>query len=414
MNSADIVNEALRTDGELYTTTTMIDDTDNVDTEIRMEPESDQYQHFKSPEDVQEELERDISTHENTNNVFNTRDNTNSDLIINTYMRSGSSFLGSIFTSRPDMFYVYEPLWLVHKFNFFMGEDLLCSSHKNVCSLQGRAAVENKVEGNATVAESRKYLASLLNCTFYEPKKFLGDLFRFKEEFSYLRHGWNFCQGELWKTYRNCSKEPGATFNECLNRMKPICRNSKNRVLKVLRSTLDNHEVLLKELPNLKVVQLFRDPRGILSSRLSTPFYRNKLKTDESIEEDMTIQCRRMVYDIQVSEVFRHKYPDRFRVVQYEDFDDLEHKAELLYEFMKLETTDESRQRLKKLITPEGARSGFHPYNYRTKLPWKLERLIFKYCEPVYKALGYPIFKTEKEYMNTSDALMLKRLPYSL
>mgnify|MGYP000166837795 CR=1 FL=1 len=368
----------------------------------------------KESQYIHEEIKSDVVTTGNTNTLSNTRSDISSDLIINTYMRSGSSFLGSIFSSRPDIFYVYEPLWLVQRFAFFMGEDLVCSSLKSVCSIQGRVAVKSKVASNTTVAEARKYLASLLNCTFYEPKTFLGDLFRFKEEFSYLRYGWNFCQGELWKTYWNCSKEPGATFNECLNRMKPICRNAKKHVLKVLRSTLDNHEELLKGLPNLKVIQLFRDPRGILSSRLSTSFYMNKLKTDESIVEAMKIQCRRMVYDIQVSEVFRHKYPDRFRVVQYEDFDDLEHKAELLYEFMKLETTDESRQRLKKLITPEGARSGFHPYNYRTKLPWKLERLIFKYCEPVYKALGYPIFKTEKEYMNTSDALMLKRLPYSL
>lgn len=335
-----------------------------------------------------------------------------SDLIINTYMRSGSTFLGSVFSIRPDTFYVFEPLWKMQKMAFFSGNNELCSYYKNKCSPEGQAAVENDVGENATINEARKFLKSLLDCSFYQPRRYLPDKALFPEEFQQLQHSWRFWRGKTWTAYRDCAKA-NKTYDQCLDLIKPVCRSCKHHVLKVLRLTLDNYEPLLNEMTNLKVIQLFRDPRGILNSHLTTGFYKKKVNTVDKIKQDMKTHCKRILYDIDVAKAFQVKYPDRFRVVQYEDFFDLEKKASALYDFMGMDKANVTKE-LNNLIKPQDSRSGFHPYSYRTKLPWHLERLILKDCRQVYLELGYPIFDTEEDYKNKPEKEVIKRLPYAL
>lgn len=339
----------------------------------------------------------------------------NNNVIINTYMRSGSTFLGNVFSIRNDVFYIFEPLWQIQKFAYFQGENQLCHYYKDVCKAENWAELQSNNGRETKVSEARTYLNSLLNCDFYQPTVFLPDPVRFPKEFPNLNHGWNFCKGPAWESYRQCAERADAKFQDCLMTMKPVCGQAKHRVLKVLRSTLDNFEPMLDKMPNLKVLQLFRDPRGILNSHLTTNFYWKKVQTVEEITDDMKVHCRRILYDISVAKRFLTRFPDQFRVVQYEDFFDLERKAKALYDFAEMELTDEIRQDLnKKLIMPQGARAGFHPYSYTTKLPWKYERLIFKYCKQVYIELGYPIFNSEHQYMKFSEKETFEPLPYSL
>ena len=49
-----------------------------------------------------------------------------SDVIINTYMRAGSSFLGKMLGFRDDTFYVYEPLWMFHRYGYYHGMREVC------------------------------------------------------------------------------------------------------------------------------------------------------------------------------------------------------------------------------------------------------------------------------------------------
>jgi len=48
------------------------------------------------------------------------------DVLINSYMRSGSSFTGQLLAFRPDTFYWYEPLWNFHSGVYYWGPHKVC------------------------------------------------------------------------------------------------------------------------------------------------------------------------------------------------------------------------------------------------------------------------------------------------
>ena len=56
-----------------------------------------------------------------------------SDVIINTYMRAGSSFVGKMLGFRKDTFYVYEPLWVFHRYGYYRGKEEVCWTFSPFC-----------------------------------------------------------------------------------------------------------------------------------------------------------------------------------------------------------------------------------------------------------------------------------------
>lgn len=48
------------------------------------------------------------------------------DILVNSYMRSGSSFTGQLLAFRPGTFYWYEPLWQFHSGVYYWGPDKIC------------------------------------------------------------------------------------------------------------------------------------------------------------------------------------------------------------------------------------------------------------------------------------------------
>ena len=336
----------------------------------------------------------------------------NYNLIINTYMRSGSTFLGKIFSIRTDTFYVFEPLWNGQTFAFYWGPRDVCHYSANKCAKQGSDAVRKGVGSSVTWEASKDFLQSILDCTFKDHMAFLPDPRHFPHEFPNQKHSWVFGKGSLWDPYIQCAGNPQSTYNQCFSLMYPVCQYARHKVMKVLRSTLDNLEAMLKSNENLKVIQLFRDPRGIVNSHLHTGFYQTKVQTTSQLKNDIKTLCARMEYDIKSAVRLRRLFPDRFKIVQYETFGDLFSSARALYNFMELEITREIEHSLGKLIRAENSTKGFHPYNYRTSLPWYTERIANKYCTNVFNSLGYPIFRNEISYRNLDE--VPNGLPYTL
>ena len=331
------------------------------------------------------------------------------DVIINSYMRSGSSFLGQLLGYRSDTFYVYEPLWNIQKLAFYYGDGHICHYFNSECYEIERNRLQVR---ETSMTEAITYLNSLLDCSFYKPREFLPDMMRFPVEFKHITQSWNFCKADSWDVYKKCAAAE-SSFDFCIETIKPVCSRYKHRVLKIIRSTLDNYEQMLEKRSNLKVIQLFRDPRGLLNSQLNTKFLMNKLTGDATVEAEMRVHCVRMQYDITVSERFLAKYPDRFRVAQYEDFADIVGKGQSLYRFTGMVFNDDIKAMLiKTQIKPGESRNGFHPYEYTRTLPWRLERLIYPHCKDVYEALGYPIFQNEQDYINYKAAGTYSQLKY--
>lgn len=67
------------------------------------------------------------------------------------------------------------------------------------------------------------------------------------------------------------------------------------------------------EMPNLKILALFRDPRGMLSSRAATFFKKKKLYGDE---EEV---CQQYGNNLKDALELSTNYPDKVKVIRYED-----------------------------------------------------------------------------------------------
>ena len=118
-------------------------------------------------------------------------------------------------------------------------------------------------------------------------------------------------------SYRQCIQGIQARFVPCLDDLKRACLLKKVKGAKILRSHLDFTEELMKDFPNLKVVHLLRDPRAILNSRRKSDL---QVAYKSSIIEEAKYLCQNMLHDMQLYKQLKHKYPDIYLQIRYEDF----------------------------------------------------------------------------------------------
>lgn len=238
--------------------------------------------------------------------------------------------------------------------------------------------------------------------------------------------------GSIWDTFTSCRTEANGTTAECLARMETICRQSKHRVTKVVRLTVDNLETVLERVPTLKAIHLLRDPRAIINSRITTNWYTlHEAQYDGGAElsreaEDL---CRRMSYDLDASVALKKKFSDRFSLVMFEDLNtDLEKKSYILYNYLGISTTDlqEKLKNMTAILKDEHtvtSTSGNFTNWWRNTLSFMSIQVVQDKCKDVFHRLGYRIFQNPEEVLNPSisaytfpDTLLLeniKRTDYS-
>jgi hypothetical protein len=77
--------------------------------------------------------------------------------------------------------------------------------------------------------------------------------------------------------------------------------------------------MLLDVLPNLKVVHLVRDPRGVVVSRMKHPSFRGHA-SNNSVTKEAEFFCRDVERDLRLRKQLEVKYPGRILEVIYEKF----------------------------------------------------------------------------------------------
>ncbi|XP_066518906.1 carbohydrate sulfotransferase 7 [Hoplias malabaricus] len=180
---------------------------------------------------------------------------TRSDEKIHVYVhatwRTGSSFLGELFNQHPDVFYLYEPMWNMWQ-ALYPGD---------AASLQGAV---------------RDMMSSLFRCDFSVLRLYAGD----GNVSTASVFGWKtnkvICSRPLCAAYRKRSVglvQPdvcGRCAPRDLAELERECRSYRAVVIKDVR-VLDARVLapLVRDPTlNLRVVQLFRDPRAVHNSRL--------------------------------------------------------------------------------------------------------------------------------------------------
>ncbi|XP_045201855.2 carbohydrate sulfotransferase 1-like [Mercenaria mercenaria] len=198
--------------------------------------------------------------------------------------------------------------------------------------------------------------------------------------------------------------------------MENICKTSKHRATKTVRLTLDNVETILRNNQAVKAIHLFRDPRAIMNSRLTTKWFdvKESLYNDyKLLEADATDLCNRIIHDLRAGIRLKQKYPKRFAFVMFEDLlENQKLKSEILFRFYGLE-----RNNYNDLDRPFLVPEEVHVFKNRKSINkeyenyanwWRLELsvkamvVIDRACINAVDFLGYKRFYTEDDLRNVS------------
>ena len=212
------------------------------------------------------------------------------------------------------------------------------------------------------------------------------------------------------KSTANCSQCDFDAKKRCYTKFIERCSTSKHKVTKVLRMDTANVKYLLRRHKKLKLIQLFRDPRGVLNSRVKTnAYYPNRF----TLLEDAERLCNQMEKDIVSAENLRKFFPERVKIVQYEDFDDPIKLGTKLYSFLNMELTESAKS---VLISPSKKKTqdGFHPDSFRFYFNWTTITSIDRICEKVYLLLGLRPFKNEGELHDDTISIVSASLRFPL
>ena len=218
-------------------------------------------------------------------------------ILLVTYFRSGSTFLGDLLQSTPRTFYSYEPL------GFKEDKHLRFSTKSPI--------------------EAFDVLSKLFSCSFTELALYVK-FWRIQPRRAQIKMN-NFLKSSCQRQKQLCYTP--SFINE-------ICANASMRLIKVVRLHMrqvkefiarENNMARIKVysqsvnsslIPNgLKVVLLVRDPRGILNSRWD-PSIRWWCKGGCG---NPSVLCHEMEQDVKEFHQLHSQDPDRFTLIRYED-----------------------------------------------------------------------------------------------
>ena len=336
-----------------------------------------------------------------------------SDLIFSAYMRSGSTIIGKLFGNRFDTFYFFEPLWKVAKFHFYKGKESLCHYYNPNCVNVTKEAKKDVKQLN----ESLEYLQSIFDCTFHNYADYLVD--KNFEEFEDEIHDWSFHKGYRWGEFKGCRQNKSQKFEACLHAVEAGCRSAEHRVIKLLRMTVDNLEILLQRNKNLKIIHLFRDPRGIFNSHLKTGWFVSgkDINDPNLVQKDAGVMCERMMIDLKAGRNLQEKYPDRMKFIQYEDLGSiLKDKVHVLNEFVGMKYEIKQGVMIRKFFDSNrhSDKKGFHPYSYRNILSWEIVKVVDSVCAELLEQLGYTVYNSETHLRNLLQPAAVDPLPFAV
>ncbi|KAL7640871.1 UNVERIFIED_CONTAM: hypothetical protein RMT77_008008 [Armadillidium vulgare] len=302
-------------------------------------------------------------------------------VLIVTFWRSGSTWLGEMLSRTPNSFYLFEPVQMLStNIHFDIGY-------------------------NISSTEAVDVIRQMFLCSI-------------KKEFVNFSKIW-----PLVYANKYCSDKTCLNYKSISNH----CLTADYRIIKTVRMRMEKVEELFTypTFSNLKVIFLVRDPRGTANSfsHLKKDF-KGRFWT-LGVEEI----CPRILSNVNVFTQLSVKFPDRLFFVRYEDLalNPFEKSVEMwnfLHSSKKWKTQppqqwlsfiQESIKTKKKSLNNikdrlhVTKRSTQEWQSWRTNISEKLLTRVQEYCRPLIKTLGYKIFNSFEEARNISyDVLSMR------
>ncbi|XP_023237774.1 carbohydrate sulfotransferase 5-like isoform X2 [Centruroides sculpturatus] len=303
-----------------------------------------------------------ISKLQQNSSVF-VKDNVTRILLI-TFLRGGSSFLGDLIQQNPKTFYFFEPL-------HFWG-------------------LRRKFDSYET-SEVFNTLSHLFRCQFNETIEYN----RYMSKRPFMFHANKYLMS-------NCKN---SVLCRDIKYHYKICSQSQSILMKVARLNLKDALVFLKQNSDLdiKLVYLSRDPRAILNSRKPVVWCRNVTCNTPFF------LCNEMRSDLGALNTFNMF----FHWIRYEDLSlDPENMARNLYKWLSIPFTSEAArfvqthtnsQSKRKIFSSTYRNSLIAPFQWIHHLSFKEIDRIQKECGDVMYKLGYKMIDNSTYYIYNSQ-----------
>ena len=338
--------------------------------------------------DKTEEEPTDIISNEFVKNMEN---KVRQKLVLLTYMRSGSTFTGDLLENHDRTFYVYEPLWRLEK-KYTSGDPLTFLEKGNVTLNNGSSVFD-------VTSKASSYVRAMLSCDFANV-----DVDTLTEDMTFHAKHLD------TRAYRECTgrarSNPAAKVRKCIKFLYLSCLQSQVTAVKVVRYSMEQAAQLLQSDPDVKVVHLVRDPRGMINSLVRAGFggitWRN-------VEEVSKFQCGKISRDIVTSLELRARFPNRILTLRYEDIaENPAPSVQKMYEFVGLELTDAGRAFIRNKTQSSGEEcmwcterrnSSSTAYRWRSEVSFDRMQVIDRNCAEVYAMMGFRAYDTQDDVM---------------
>ncbi|NXM64869.1 CHST3 sulfotransferase, partial [Illadopsis cleaveri] len=331
--------------------------------------------------------------------------------------RTGSSFVGEFFNQQSSIFYLFEPLWHVEKTVYF---------------LPGGASMVGLAYRDA--------LKQLFLCNLYILENFISPVpedhlmpFLFRRSSSQSLCEEPVCTPSTKKAFEkySCKNRRCGPLNITL--AAEACQRKQHVVLKTVRlRQLDVLQPLVEDPRlDLRIIQLVRDPRAILASRMvAFPGKYETLKkwTSEGeapLHKDEVQRLRNNCESVRVSAELALRRPGwlrgRYMLVRYEDVARAPlQKAREMFRFAGLPLTPQVEEWIGK--NTQAPLDGNDVYStckksseqfdkWRFSMPFKLAQVVQNICTPAMQLFRYKLASSPAALANRSFSLLEEALP---
>uniref|UniRef100_H0W631 Sulfotransferase n=1 Tax=Cavia porcellus TaxID=10141 RepID=H0W631_CAVPO len=331
--------------------------------------------------------------------------------------RTGSSFVGEFFNQQGNIFYLFEPLWHIERTVAF--------------EQRGSSAA-----GSALVY--RDVLQQLFLCDLYVLEPFISPVpeahltqFMFRRGSSRSLCEDPVCTPFVKKVFEkyHCKDRRCGPLNVTL--AAEACRRKDHMALKAVRIRQLEFLKPLAEDPrlDLRVIQLVRDPRAVLASRIVA--FAGKYETwkkwlaegQDQLQEEEVQRLRGNCESIRLSAELGLRQPawlrGRYMLVRYEDVarSPLQ-KAREMYRFAGIPLTPQVEEWIQKNTQAALDSSGIYSTQknsseqfekWRFSMPFKLAQVVQAACASTMRLFGYKLAKDAASLTNRSISLLEER-----
>ncbi|XP_006825332.1 carbohydrate sulfotransferase 1-like [Saccoglossus kowalevskii] len=329
-------------------------------------------------------------------------------------MRTGSSFLGEMFRQHPDYLYIFEP-----------PRGLRLKDYDPMLTVNGVQMLTDIYNCDFTSPFSKPLLDNLFNPVVSLARRNVVPAWVNEKYCS----GWN----DQFKIYTKCSPMSPSMASES-------CRSFKGVVAKVIRiyDIYPWFHLMMNSTVNLKVVNLIRDPRGVIASVIPVHIKQyasqiNKQDIDIQLEEKhfddalsrrLSLYCSTMLRNVLVSKHAKWLPEENYMAIRYEDMAENPTKAaNTIFNFLGTDVHDNVKRWIKENTNyTDGSNSPYYAWEtkrnskevsqkWRQKMTYGLAKKIEDTgdCSHLLETVGYRKVENPKQLKDPAVSFVLSK-----